>query len=184
MKKILSLILMLLLAFSCGLCAFAQEPADPAAVTGLTAEWSGQILLGQRNESGELFVSATFNSFNVNAALIYDDGAPEAITEWHGQGAGGGWWVWCEITSQTDTELTVTVYYCDESLQRKPLADLPQTTFTAPANLIETLIHGQRPLDTLKPNKKADVAEDARVYKVHTFTAEQSGPHLVQQFCT
>lgn len=174
MKKFLALALTFILAFSCGVCTFAVEPSDPAAVTGLTAEWNGKILLYGWG------MGAKFDSDNVNVSLTYDDRAPEALSEWNA--ADWSWRVWCTFSNQTDYETTVTVYFRDKSREGMPLTELPQTSFTLLDNHLEMLIDAQRPLEEIKPNKKVTTADGWRIYSVHTFTAEKSGLHLVQQF--
>jgi len=178
MKKTLSLLLAFILALSCGLCAFALEPSDPAAVTGLTAEWNGQIQLRD-------YGIPAFNACNVDVTLTYDDRESEALENWKADD--GSWRVWCKITGETAAEFTVTVYYCDKSRENEPESALPQTTFTAPVNQREMLVNAQRPLEILTPNQQVtavtDTVAEGLAYKVHAFTAEQGGLHLVEQFC-
>jgi len=120
MKKTLSIFLALVMAFNCGLCAFAADPSVLHTATGIEAVWNGEIMMNYNTYIPGEKVEPGFGYGNVAVTLTYADQEPKTLGEWEWYGYWNNDWrydVCYAITGRTDTELTVTFYYSDTNLE-------------------------------------------------------------------
>ena len=195
MKKLLSILLALFIAASAVTAASAVMPGlelEPACnraafaphslnfelpvVTGLSAEWNGEMLLSP-------WLEPWFSPENVDVTVTFDDGSSEVLTRWAGQ----EWSLWLEINHRTGV---VTIAYYDANMidalrEGNPyfccewcnpvewaafLATLQQDSFTFPTDYRETFVNGFRPIAAMRLNETVTTAGEA----FFTFTPQTS----------
>jgi len=139
MKKLLSVLLVLALAMSLAVCAFAakenEPPAQPGAsrfqdfvpaqaetqslifelpvVTGITAEWDG-------NTEGlfDRWYGPYFGPSNVAVTVSFEEGEPQALTSWNGSYSGDTYLFWDVFYDYDDVTGIVTFYYQDTNFRQ------------------------------------------------------------------
>ena len=98
--------------------------------------------------------------------LAFEIGAPAIMAE--------------EIEPETEAVM-------ESPAEKESSAPLQADFYSVTPEQMEALTNASRSLNVLKPNQKITVTPDTtvgeRTYKVHTFMAEKSGLHMVQQFC-
>jgi len=200
MKKILAILLALALALSLAVCAAAapsyQDLADKLSaagpvtqgliyelptVTGITAVWNGEILVGY-------WFEPNFSPENVTITVSFDEGEPEVLTKWWDEGNGWAWDILYEYDRSTGS---VTFYYIDTNLWQayintldnpeeeydwdELLATLINTAIAVPDDLVRLYVDGLRPLTALNLDESTPVVLAEGKSEIFTFTPEADG---------
>jgi len=190
MKRVLSGLLALVIGLGCAVCALAADEPGLKKVTGLEAEWNGEV------PSVRLYsLYPEFTPEHVTVTLSYEDGTSKVLSEWWEEWWGeGGFWQWyLEITYDLKTE-KVTFHYIGSDMEvaywnsvdrdntkyirADFLAGVPQTSFTFPVAFLEEAIADQQ--IPLKFNDRLTVLADMESVdycRIFSFAPEKSGTY-------
>lgn len=179
LKRLLALLLAGVLLLGGGVSAGAALPGGEGiaeqslmnplpVVTGITAEWNGEILFGRA-------MYPDFSPDNLTITAHFEDGEPEVLTRWHERGVGvwtgqlSDWWWVVGGGFNPETGTGIASY-------RDSNGNLVQTTFDFPSNYLELYIEAQQPLTEMKLDEMLTVQTiDWRKPQMLTFTPETSG---------